>query len=696
MDYSRRAIEIIEILLETETYIAIAAIAEKLNVSRRTVFREMESVEAITAALGMQLSKKTRLGLSLSATPAQQARFKTEFARKSDVHFDQEMRQNVLIVELLKSREPQKFFYFANMLSVSEATISYDMDKIEPWFNKREINLVRKPGFGVYLEGSETQFRKAIVDFLYEHYEHQELVALLETGLYQENMVEALIDRDVLINVTALLRQYETMIARRLTDAAYMGLLIHLAIAIQRTTRGERIAMNPELLKELQRDAHYEVAGMIGQSIQSKFGIAFPEDELGYITMHLKGSKLKTSALVDENDVMISNYEISKLASKMMSVFKAESGYDLSDDERLLVGLVSHLKPALARMKLQLDIRNPLLDKIKEMYPEIFIMSLKTTAVIHDRFDVDVPEAEAGYIAMHFGAAIERFRKAQIVLRDIRVGVVCSSGIGTSSLLYSRLSKLFPKLTIAAQFSKEDILIGKADVYGVELLISTIALEKTAVPVVTVNPLLLEEDEMRIAQVLNIINSQPAVEPPVSTKEPVVSNSRTHIQWLHDVTESVLMLEANFKLITDLQAKSLSQIIKQIAEAYAGEFRARKKLERQFQMRERLGSTIIHGEGLMLLHTRSELFESVCFSVWRLKKAVSVHHDVVENVIVMGMPAQQSSIQSDMMSQLSKAIIEDESFLNQLKHGDEASIKAYINEILQRWLNKQLQKGGPQ
>lgn len=156
------------------------------------------------------------------------------------------------------------------------------------------------------------------------------------------------------------------------------------------------------------------------------------------------------------------------------------------------------------------------------------------------------------------------------------------------------------------------------------------------------------------------------------------------------------MLEANFKLITDLQAKSLSQIIKQIAEAYAGEFRARKKLERQFQMRERLGSTIIHGEGLMLLHTRSELFESVCFSVWRLKKAVSVHHDVVENVIVMGMPAQQSSIQSDMMSQLSKAIIEDESFLNQLKHGDEASIKAYINEILQRWLNKQLQKGGPQ
>ncbi|MBS7525560.1 BglG family transcription antiterminator [Fusibacter paucivorans] len=692
MDYSRRVIEIIEILLETENYIAIAAIAEKLNVSRRTIFREMEAVEAITAELGMTLSKKTRLGLSIAATSAQRERFKTEFARKADVHFDQAMRQNVLIVELLKSREPQKFFYFANMLSVSEATISYDMDKIEPWFNKREIELIRKPGFGVYLEGSETQFRKAIVDFLYQHYEHQELVALLETGLYQENMVEALIDRDVLIKVTTLLRQYETLIARRLTDAAYMGLLIHLAIAIQRTARGERIRMNPELLKELQRDAHYEMAGIIGQSIQSKFNIVFPEDELGYITMHLKGSKLKTAALVDENDVMISNYEISKLASKMMAVFKSESGYDFSDDERLLVGLVSHLKPALTRMKLHLDIRNPLLDKIKEMYPEIFNMSLKTTVIIRDRFDVEVPEAEVGYIAMHFGAAIERFRKAQIVQRDIRIGVVCSSGIGTSSLLYSRLSKLFPKLTIAAQFSKEDILLGKADVYGVELLISTIALEKTTVPVVIVNPLLLEDDEARIAHVLKMLNNQPGAKISAPPKE---HNDRAQVQWIHDVTESVLTLEAHFKLVTDLHAKSLSQIIKQIAESYAGEFRTRKKLERQFQARERLGSTIIHGEGLMLLHTRSEIFDSVCFSVWRLNNAVNVHKDVIENVIVMGMPEQRSSIQSDMMSQLSKAIIEDDLFLNQIKHGDEASIKAYINTILQRWLNKQLQKGGP-
>jgi hypothetical protein len=60
----------------------------------------------------------------------------------------------------------------------------------------------------------------------------------------------------------------------------------------------------------------------------------------------------------------------------------------------------------------------------------------------------------------------------------------------------------------------------------------------------------------------------------------------------------------------------------------------------------------------------------------------------------MGMPEKQHKVHSDLMSQLSRAIIEDEIFLIQLKQGDEASIKAYMNMLLQRWLNRQLQKGG--
>jgi mannitol operon transcriptional antiterminator len=73
------------------------------------------------------------------------------------------------------------------MLDVSEATISNDMDKVEPWFAVRGIELVRKPGFGVYLEGTEKQLRKAIVDFLYQNYEHQDLLTLFNTGQSQRH-----------------------------------------------------------------------------------------------------------------------------------------------------------------------------------------------------------------------------------------------------------------------------------------------------------------------------------------------------------------------------------------------------------------------------------------------------------------------------------------------------------------------------
>ena len=491
MDYSQRAIDIVNILIEHKKNIAVATIADELQISKRTVFREMETVERIVDTFGMTLEKKPRVGIAIAATDVQIQAFRREMEKHTKIHFDQEMRQRMLIIELLKSKEPRKFYYFSNMLNVSEATISNDMDKIENWFEERDIKLIRKPGFGVFLEANESKLRKAIIDFLYQHYEHSELITLLETEGNQGSMLTSLIDKTILFKVTEILKVYETYIAHRLTDTAYMGLLIHLAIAVQRTHRGEKITMNQALLDELKKDAHYEMATTIGKGIQQIFNIGFPEDELGFITMHLKGSKLKSSALRDENDVMMSNFKLSRLASKMMKVFHQESGFNVRQDEKLLIGLVSHLRPAITRMHLSLAIRNPLLDKIKEIYPDVFSFSKEASRCISEEYDLLIPDEEVGYLAMHFGAAIERIENIRQEERHIKVGVVCSSGIGTSSLLSSRLTKLFPKLTLVGQFSKEDVISQRIAQYPVELLISTISLSECELPSVKVNPLLL-------------------------------------------------------------------------------------------------------------------------------------------------------------------------------------------------------------
>lgn len=690
--------EIIDILLNQDSYISVTKLADALNISKRTIFRDMEEIESLIYEKGMKLEKKSKLGIKIDAEEYQKEAFRKFSQSHKNVHFTQEERLNQIIIELLRSREPRKFYYFSTLLNVSDATISYDMDKVEPWFKERNITLVRKPGYGVFLKGKEIDFRKAIVDFLYQNYEHQDLVSLIENT---SNFVETVMDREISMKVSRILSQYEDYLANRLTDQSYMGLMIHLSIAVQRILRGESIVMNPEVLIPLKSDEQFKMARDIGNDIEKVFGIRFPEDELGYITMHLKGSKLKTGALIDQQDLIISNFELSRLASSMIQKFKELSGYDLREDEKLLIGLVSHLRPALTRIKLSLDIRNPLLEKIEEMYPEIFNMSTIASELITKQFNVIIPREEVGYIAMHFGAAIERFVKLQNIEKRIKTGVVCSSGIGTSSLLYSRLVKLFPRLEVVGQFSREDVYSDKIDHHQLELLITTINLDKSKLPSIQVNPLLMTEDIERIKQVISILSSN--VRPYKQQNEIVKSsvpntNDIELVKRIHGLTDSFLIIENSFKLYPQVKAKSIEMLIKYVAEISTKDNRDRKILQNVLLEREKLGSTVLQGEGIVLIHGKASIIKNMSFTIWRLEKPITVKTgkriETIYSAVVMLIPEAISKEQIETMSVLSKALIEESAFVAHIKTADEVILFDYIKSIMHKWLSKQLKEGG--
>jgi len=693
VNYSKRIIEIIEILLKQDDFIAVSEIADKLGISKRTIFRDLDEVESISQSLGMIMIRKTRFGIKLKATDVSVKRFKSLIKEHKIKEFTKEERENLITLELLKSNEQKKFYYFANMLGVSEATISYDMDRIQPWFEKREITLVRKPGYGVHLEGKEVQFRKAIVDFLYQNYEHKDLISLIENKEDVSNFVESVIDKETLLKVGEILKAFKAYLENRLTDGSFMGLMVHLAIATQRMQRGENIFMNPDMLEGLQKDAQYEVAKTIAQKIEIEFDIDFPPDELGYITMHLKGSKLKTGTFVDQSDIILTNYELSKLASAMISNFKIRSGFDLVKDEKLLIGLVSHLGPAVTRMKMGLDIRNPLLDNIREMYPEIYQMSLDTSKIIEASYQVIVPESEIGYIAMHFGASIERFKKNTSIERKIRTGIVCSSGFGTSSLLYSRVSKMFPKLELMGQYAKEDVMLNTIETDKIELLISTIEIEQSLYPVIQVNPLLMENDIEKIKQVIKVMNGRKSNDSLPLKKERSIESHQ--IKMIHHMTEALLMVEETFKLHLEVNAKTLQDLIKLIANELLSSGKDRKKLKIELNSRENIGSTVISEEKIVLIHTKTDTVTSLNLSVWRLVEPITNQSgEAIWVAVVMLVPSIASENHIKLMSQISKALIEDKRLIYHIKKSNEAMLAKYINDILHKWLGKQMKEGG--
>lgn len=75
----------------------------------------------------------------------------------------------------------------------------------------------------------------------------------------------------------------------------------------------------------------------------------------------------------------IDNYRIIKTAKSMIKLIEEEIGMDLIEDERLLIDLSIHLEPAIKRILLGMEIRNPLLEEIKENYSHIFNLSAKAS-----------------------------------------------------------------------------------------------------------------------------------------------------------------------------------------------------------------------------------------------------------------------------------------------------------------------------
>ena len=102
---------------------------------------------------------------------------------------------------------------------------------------------------------------------------------------------------------------------------------------------------------------------------RARFQIEIPEAEIGYITMHLQGAKLRQN----EGELLeASNLQTVMQAKKLIQCMEDATGYDLMNNAPLLEGLVTHLKPAIYRIQQNMGITNPLLQSIRKDYEELF------------------------------------------------------------------------------------------------------------------------------------------------------------------------------------------------------------------------------------------------------------------------------------------------------------------------------------
>ncbi|ABR50348.1 transcriptional antiterminator, BglG [Alkaliphilus metalliredigens QYMF] len=687
MKMTTRKKDILYRLCKENDYVTISNVAQDLNVSSRTVLRELEEIGKWLEKEGVFLDKKTGVGIHLpcSLEKKEELLELIEHANSIKIFTPQE-RQTIIASELLQANEPIKFYYLTKILNVSEGTISHDLDKLEEWVDIYNLQLIRKPGLGVYIAGREKHKRRAIINLIYENVEEKQLLSFIQENITKSpeisgsieiktrNRLLNLIDKETIRTLEGLIYIAEEEMGYKLADSAYVGLIVHLALAIKRIKNNEIIIMDKEFLNELNQNPEFIIARKLALNLSDFFNIDIHEDEIGYITMHLMGSKNRGNVTKNETST-IGSFELVKLAREMIKIAEAETGSFIGNNEKLLTGLVNHLEPAIKRIKMKMDIRNPLLQEIKTRYPHLIKVSSKCAKVLEDYLGQKMPESEIAYIAMHLGAVIEK--KEIMPQIRFRVAVACPSGIGTSKLLATRIEKEYDNMHVVgiiSSFRLEESWLKQEEI---DFIISTIPIEKSSIPVIKVNPLLLDEDKYHIHQSMKKI-SKTSIKPKEKRKANV--SLKDKLIQMHNYSGAIIEVLDNLFLET-YYVEDIEELIHIVSAMLVKEKVGQDKLTQDLLSREKKGGTLISGKGFSLLHCRTSSVEKLYFGAVRLIKPIYYlnsrgEEEAIDLVIVMIAPENSKQAYLEVISEVSKMIIDKPNFLVLLRGN--AKEEAYL------------------
>lgn len=677
LDLTIRQRDILKDILDNKN-IDIDDIAKKNKVSIRTIYRDIEKITDNLSSFHLQLNKENNKYviegnhenlLELKYILANTFYELTPFERKK-----------IILKELLISKEPIKLEYFAKVFDLTPPTISYYLKDIEKWLEKNNILLISKPGVGIKIKGSEKNIRKATVSFIYENMDLNSLMEYIhiDYGLNkttpQESKIFELLDMEVISQIEKSLIQLQRIYNYPILDKVYINLTIHIALAIKRIEAGEEIKLDSSTLENLKKRKEFEMAYTLTQLLREYTGVELPEDEVGYITMHLLGLDYKSN-LNAEHKNLIKNVvnTIIKEANKSFHV-------DFSNDKLLVDGLTNHLMYTLTRIKSNLNIRNPMLKEIKEKYNLLFDKTKKIMNVVQNKYNIDIPEDEIGYIAIHLGAAIERLGDHKDIYNVL---VVCSSGIGSSQMLLSKLNK-YPQLNIIKSCSLDELedVLSKNNV---DLVISTIPIRNLKIKTVVVTPMLLDEDIKKIEESLNIKKLYTAE---IDELQSPTLKRKKYIKDIAIYGANVVEILKNVSMITH-KAQNTETIIDELLNVHLKNKKItaieKKKILKELTDRN-IAPIILPNKKFILYHIATNYVTEMLITIGRFKSKILMKNilgkkESISTSFLLVAPKNKNCIQT--LGDLSASIIEDDRLVEDLHNSNN---KKQVVEVLENSL----------
>ena len=153
--------------------------------------------------------------------------------------------------------------------------------------------------------------------------------------------------------------------------------------------------INNNIVKSLDSDNHEVIVVGKGLGFKKKTGDYIDKELIAKIyTSKDRKESNKLTELLERMPL-----EHIQVSNEVISFAKVSLGRKLNDN--IYLTLTDHISFALERYSKGIILKNALLWEIKRFYSHEFLIGKEALSIIHKRLGVNLPEDEAGFIALH-------------------------------------------------------------------------------------------------------------------------------------------------------------------------------------------------------------------------------------------------------------------------------------------------------
>ena len=435
--YSVRALNIIEILKNSHDPVSSLALSEEIGCSTKPIQSEIKDI-----------NKNGKDGKIISIRGIG---YKIE-GSFDDIAIPSQYLGNVdridyiiknLINLTTKPENTVKLEELADSMYISVSTVKNDLKEVKSILKKYNISVVSKHKQGIAIQASEDDITSFILDICSKKDNELNLKDFLSEKVSNnifnlKNIILNMLGREHLV----------------LSDTEFKNLCSIIFIKLSRSN----------------------------------------QDESEFIQAYIKDYIIQRELIMNDDK---NKEKIIRAIKKFCKNLKIATSIDLSQDEIFETCLYNHINSIYKKMKLGINQYGVLPIDIRIKYPYAYELGKIAKKTIEEELGLKLDDEEISNIAVHVGGAIERSEHNQ-KKKVFKVIIVCVSGIGTSMLVKNKLEYLFEgKIEIVKIIPA--YLIDYINVMEVDFIISTVDIKCERVPVITVSPL-LNDNEVKIIE----------------------------------------------------------------------------------------------------------------------------------------------------------------------------------------------------